>query len=993
MIRVLFVVVLLFSSFIVVMPAYTADLTLTGDGIWAETGDVADAEAGDNVDINDFTLTITNDGTADDGTFPGDLSWFTIGVITDSGIGVGDTGDVTITEPAAWAGIEELWVDITSATIGRDFTVQNSATSGLGIDVQMTGDLTAGNDIVITNNETEDCIVAIIVGGDLTAGGDVSLTAATGGEWGLTAGLAIAGDATATSFTLDDDTAGGLRSGAVLLFFADDGVTQTVTGTIDGAAADEGVVMVGAGGANNVTFADNIGSTAGLHEIEVATTGTATFGGDLSVTDLVFSENGVVDVTGTATIDTITTTAGSGTGDIELDGAGNVITGDIGAAGGELKLLNIDGTTTTNGNVYADQIDIAAATTLGGAAADKTVADTLNLQHAGLTTVSGTLNSVNGRTGTTISFTANGDLDIGGAANVASVTTNVAGTGDIEFQGGGITTVGTIGTALLDLDVVDFTGAGAYTLNGAVFANTVTVNNVSANVVIGASNTDAMTDLFLTAGSIDLGPYTTTLTAGDYTQAAATTLYTTVQNSSTIGKLVTPDAATIAAGTTLNVNVRANEYIRSNTTWTVVDGGAGGAVNAPAINDDSAILSFTSAAAGGGTDLTVTATRVMTYDKIASGNAGTAGAVLEQIGEAGATGDMALVLGELDSLPTFGAIAQALDTVIPVVDSGVTTASNTAMNGFTGRTMARLKDIFAKVRGYSAGETGVSAGSEMFERWEAWGQGYGEYLRQKPRGESNGYRAIVWGTAMGADTPVMQDKMRIGLSGGYSKGSINSKDNHGRTDADSYQGTVYCGYMDPENPYYVNGALSFAYNKYKGSRQINIGADSRSADSDYDGTQYSVMVDGGYAFGVGEFNLTPVASLQYQRLHLDSYTETNAGALSLNVAKQDYDFLESGLGVKLDRPFEYESRMVTPEVHAKWFYDFIVDRMQTTSTFTGGGGSFSTQGFDPAKSSYNIGAKLTMEMNENWSLETNYDYEFKDDFAGHTGWASARCRF
>ncbi|MFA5335486.1 MAG: autotransporter domain-containing protein [Candidatus Omnitrophota bacterium] len=968
---------------------------MTADGIWAESGDVAAAAAGDNVNVDNFTLTITNDGVADDGTNPGDLSWFTVGAITDTGLAPARIGNVDIVEAGLDTPLTPYWVEFDSAVIGGDFTVRNVAASDMDVDVWTGGNLTAGGDLAMTNNETEEYAVILEVDGNLAVTGTATLTAASGGNWGMTTGLAVGGNLTATGgFTLDDVTAAGVSSYSEILLYGDAGVTQTVIGTIDGAAAGEGYLVIGAGSSNNATFNDDVGSNFSLAAIQVDSTGLANFTGTVSATNLTFSEDGDVDITGTATITTISTTAGSGTGDVELDGAANAIAGDIGAAGAELALLNIDGTTTTGGNVYAAQIDVGAASTLGDAATDVTAANTLNIQHAGLTTVNGTLNSVNGSTGTAVAFSANGDLDIGGAARVASVTTTVAGTGDIEFKGAGSSTIGSIGNSVLDLDVVDFTGGGTYTLVGAVFANTITINNAAANVVIGASGTSSCTDVFLTAGTLDLGPYTTNLAAGDYTQAAAGSLKTTISSSASAGKIVTPGAVTVAAGTSLAINVDSSEYTRSNTTWTILDGGAGGAVNAPAVTDNSAILSFTSAAANAGQDMTITATRVTTYDKIASGNAAAAGAVLERIGEAGTTGDMSRVLGELDSLPTLGAIAQALKTVVPVVDSGVTSVSHTAINRFAGTSMNRLEMLFAQAHGAGTEETGVSAGSEGHNGWQAWGQGFGEYVSQKARGESNGYRAIIWGTALGADTAAFSDTARIGLNGGYAKSRINSKDMSGKTDINSYEGTFYAGYMDVVNPYYINGALSFAYNKYSGSRQIDIGADERIADADYDGQQYSVLTDGGYIFDVGDYKLTPVASLQYTRLHVEGYTETNAGALDLTVADQDYDMLQSGVGMKLARSFNLENdRIVTPEVHGRWLYDFIGDRQETTSTFSGGGGSFATQGFDPVKSSFNVGTKLIMELNEDWSFETNYDFECKEDFTAHTGWANARCRF
>jgi outer membrane autotransporter protein len=154
------------------------------------------------------------------------------------------------------------------------------------------------------------------------------------------------------------------------------------------------------------------------------------------------------------------------------------------------------------------------------------------------------------------------------------------------------------------------------------------------------------------------------------------------------------------------------------------------------------------------------------------------------------------------------------------------------------------------------------------------------------------------------------------------------------------------------------------------------------------------LLDGGYTFKAGKkLRITPIASLQYLRLHLDGYTETNAGALNLAVNSQSYDMLQSGLGMKLDRSFEVNYGTIIPEIHAKWLYDFINDKQETTSTFSGGGGSFATNGFTPARSALDIGGRLALVTKGNWSFDANYDFEYKEDFTSHTGWADIRYQF
>ncbi|PIU41802.1 MAG: hypothetical protein COS99_03235 [Candidatus Omnitrophica bacterium CG07_land_8_20_14_0_80_42_15] len=352
---------------------------------------------------------------------------------------------------------------------------------------------------------------------------------------------------------------------------------------------------------------------------------------------------------------------------------------------------------------------------------------------------------------------------------------------------------------------------------------------------------------------------------------------------------------------------------------------------------------------------------------------------------------MATVLGELDSLSSNQAISNALNTVVPVTDSGLTTASYSTLNQFIQTAVGRVQNII-NTASISEGLTGISTGDSL-KGVDIWAQGFGTYAHQSKRGTSNGYNANVYGGALGADRSLRDDKTRIGLSGGYAQTFVRSKDNSGRTDIDSYQANIYGGFHGDTNPYYLDWAFSFAYNNYDGSRHITVGAIERTADSDYNGQQYSAFVEGGYLFNMGKLMLTPLVSLHYMHLYVDSYEETNAGALNLKVEKQNYDLLQSGLGAKLEAPMNCKNGTFIPEVHFRWLYDFVGDKQQTTSTFTGGGGSFKTEGFNPAKASYDLGAKITFLTKNNITFAVDYDCEIKEDFYSHSGLANVKYSF
>ncbi|MFA6356302.1 MAG: autotransporter domain-containing protein [Candidatus Omnitrophota bacterium] len=754
------------------------------------------------------------------------------------------------------------------------------------------------------------------------------------------------GTTTVNAGTLRITTATGLGTTAGATSVAD-GATLDLNGTFD---VDVEAVTLAEGS----TLSSSSGTNSILGTVTVAGTSIADVASSLTLSGSVLGSTGpgfqILDKTGAGTLTL------SGT----PDNTSLAVTVDAGT-------LILAKTPTDAGFNAASRVVVNGGTLqLGGT-------DNRQIWDVGLVTLNGGTFDQNGKNETIGTLVLNG----GTISGLGTLTINSAA---VDARSGSSSTIlaGTQGLTKTTAGTVTLSGANTYSGATAINAGTLVASNSSA-----LGNGSAVT---VAAGAtLDVG--TTDVTVNNtYTQNG--TLKVTVASPSSSGKITSNAAAAVAATSSVDVTVPGSIYIPNNATFTVVDGAGGADVSAPAtITSSDPRLRFSALSLNG--DLILTANRSGTgFSSISTNsNAAAAGTVLDNISNPSA--DMTTVLNTLEGLSN-SQVASALDTVTPVVDNGVIASSNLSLNQFVGVITERLTGLYARARG---GETGVSAGSEGLNGFEAWGQGFGEYLHQDPRGGSNGYCATVWGTAIGGDLPAFNNRVRLGLSGGYSSGDINSKDNSGKTDIDSYQGTLYGGYADVENPYYVNGSFSFAYNKYDGSRHIAVGAIERTADSDYDGQQYSVMFDGGYTLKSGKFGITPIASLQYMRLHLEGYTETNAGALNLSVKGENYDMLQSGLGMKLERPFETKTGTVIPEVHAKWLHDFIGDRQETTSTFAGGGGSFATQGFDPARNAMDVGAKLTLLSENNWSLETNYDFEYKEDFTSHTGWADIRYRF
>ncbi|PKN17761.1 MAG: hypothetical protein CVU71_15135 [Deltaproteobacteria bacterium HGW-Deltaproteobacteria-6] len=567
-------------------------------------------------------------------------------------------------------------------------------------------------------------------------------------------------------------------------------------------------------------------------------------------------------------------------------------------------------------------------------------------------------------------------------ANADTKKFNVAGSENIAVLFKGDTHaapyVGAVKNTLINSGVITAPGA-----NGTAVAawagdteiiNTGTITGTGTGYAIktGPGNDTVTINGGRIDGSIDLG--------------AGSNRFNFTLNKDTAASALIVNAGTVTIeGNTLAVRVSPSGNIRNNDRFLIVQATQPIVYATPLsiLNDSQApMLTFRDVQSADKLELYLVATRDNSFYGRQSGSP-SLGAVLDNLAGT-ATGDMAYVLGALDSSGDVGNVRK----LEPSVNQGTIQTSFGTVGQYTNTVINRIGQALA-ARTEGIGLTGISTGDEAAGNG-GWAQGFGSYLHQGATGTSDGYTANIRGVSVGYDTYLF-DHVIAGFSGGFAQNSVTTQDVNTRTDADSYQGSLYGSLA--RDDFYLNAVLSFAYNRYNASRHIAFGVIDRTAKGDYGGHQYSGYLEGGYDFKSGGFVLTPLMSLQVMRLQLDGYTETGAGDLNLIMDRQHYDLFRTGLGTKIVYPILRKSCRITPELHAKWLYDFAGDAQQTTSTFTGGGASFVSKGSDPPRSSGNLGAKLIVMTQANWSVSLNYDFEIKPDFYSHNGWINVRYEF
>jgi outer membrane autotransporter protein len=275
--------------------------------------------------------------------------------------------------------------------------------------------------------------------------------------------------------------------------------------------------------------------------------------------------------------------------------------------------------------------------------------------------------------------------------------------------------------------------------------------------------------------------------------------------------------------------------------------------------------------------------------------------------------------------------------------------------------------------------------------WGFWTRGYGNLGERRGNDVSSRYDYNTGGIIVGFDRKI-SDTFLLGASVGYSYTRVNMKDLSDNGTVSSYQGSLYGAYLS--GPWYVNGILSYGYNRNYTSRDISFGNIMATANADYGGQTIAAYTEAGYAFKMNTITIIPMASFQAGYLTQNSYTERDAGALNLAVDRNHTSSLLSSLGVKVRKDFTIDAGTLTPEVRAKWLHEFSNDDYMLNSAFAGAPAStFTAQGDRPNRDSIGLGFGLTCVTKKNLSLFLTYDAIISGDHTEHGGSLGMRYRW
>ena len=549
-------------------------------------------------------------------------------------------------------------------------------------------------------------------------------------------------------------------------------------------------------------------------------------------------------------------------------------------------------------------------------------------------------------------------------------------------------------------------GSSTWALSGSgTFAGGTTVSGGSLQLLDGVSLTSnvavqlgamlgsddaSITGHVTNSGTLSIGNSTTparTLTVtGDYTQSSGGVFKTTVSSNSSFGKLTVTGTANISGSASVNV-LTVNTLAAGQTLSGVVSAGTLSG-NFSGVIDNSALFNFTSVLNGNQIDLAVSAasTAGVSDSVSATGMSPATGAarVLDSwISSGPATGDISTVTTAFGQLETQQQVSQAATQTLPLLSAG----GNAAIANLQHQVQTVFQNRMSGLRGLSSGDGELSDG-------KLWAKAFGSRADQDDHQSVAGYDANSWGLVFGGDGQY-NPSTRIGAAFSFAKTAIDGSASVSGTSHDanigSYQLSLYSSH-DLEQGSFVDVQFDVGQSNVEGKRHISFGGLNRTAKSDYDALFAHAGVALGKTLNLSEAtSFTPSVRADYAWVRSESYTETGAGALNLNVDSDTSAEFILGVDGRLNHRLSENARL-TASVGVG--YDLINDQSSLTSAYAGSPGlSFRTYGQDQSPWLVRGGLGVVINKSGGFEFSLAYDVEGRKDFLNQTASAKAKWAF
>jgi fibronectin-binding autotransporter adhesin len=276
----------------------------------------------------------------------------------------------------------------------------------------------------------------------------------------------------------------------------------------------------------------------------------------------------------------------------------------------------------------------------------------------------------------------------------------------------------------------------------------------------------------------------------------------------------------------------------------------------------------------------------------------------------------------------------------------------------------------------------ISCGPKNRSKTELWVDLFGDFLHQDSlvsKGNPQvGYNSQSVGVVAGVDfnpTKVLY----LGALGAYSHAGLDWLQNQGDGHINSGYGGLYLSLIG--DIYYLNTAAIGSWNGYHFERKIVYPGMNRTAHTGHGGKQLLAHADLGGNWGVSGFSLRPFDAVDYIIQEEDSFTESQAGDVSLSVKRSTASMLRNELGMNFAKCFGVDCGRWIVDLKLSWIREIRFDGAKYTSQFINTGVYFTTQGYFPTRNLLGAGALIGgMFFDNKLTVDIYYNGEFGSKF-------------
>jgi len=260
--------------------------------------------------------------------------------------------------------------------------------------------------------------------------------------------------------------------------------------------------------------------------------------------------------------------------------------------------------------------------------------------------------------------------------------------------------------------------------------------------------------------------------------------------------------------------------------------------------------------------------------------------------------------------------------------------------------------------------------SSILSRLGIFATGQGSFGSEDATSKEPGYDYHTTGITLGVDYR-FTDQFLLGMAFGYLRTKAAYDSSAGDSAANGYNLSAYGTYYILDR-LYVDGIVTGGWNTYNSER--NIPDATAIANSNTNGTQFSVSVSTGYNFNVGAFGFGPTGRVNYVQVHIDGYQESGASLFNVAVADQNIQSVTTAFGGQATYVISMPWGVLTPLVRFEWEHEYEGNSRTVTGNLVANPSTtVVAQTNNPDRDYFNLGAGVSTTFQRGVSAFLQFD--------------------